>query len=69
MTARIELPGYLNDLVTALPPGGYYTVDRLIDNHTLLPFYPHSAGFKPVGSISGKPPPGSGECAAVLRSN
>jgi hypothetical protein len=33
---RVDLPGHLNDLVTALPPGGYYTVDRLIDNHTLL---------------------------------
>ncbi len=37
--ARIELPGHLNDLVTALPPESYYTVDRLIDNHTLLPFF------------------------------
>ncbi|MEP0791961.1 TnsD family transposase [Funiculus sociatus GB2-C1] len=39
IVARVELPGHLNDLVTALPPGGYYTVDRLIENHTLLPFY------------------------------
>ncbi|MEP0885407.1 TniQ family protein [Trichocoleus sp. ST-U3] len=39
IVARVELPGHLNDLVTGLPPGGYYTVDRLIDNHTLLPFY------------------------------
>jgi hypothetical protein len=39
ITTRIELPGNLNDLVTALPPEGYYTVDRLIDNHRLLPFY------------------------------
>jgi hypothetical protein len=38
-SARIELPGHLNNLVTALPAGGYYTVDRLIDNHTLLPFF------------------------------
>lgn len=36
---RIELPGHLNDFVTALPSEGYYTVDRLIDNHTLLPFF------------------------------
>lgn len=39
IVAGVDLPGHLNDLVTALPPGGYYTVDRLIDNHTLLPFY------------------------------
>jgi hypothetical protein len=37
--AAVDLPGHLNDLVTALPPGGYYTIDHLIDNHTLLPFY------------------------------
>ncbi len=37
--ARVELLGHLNNLVTALPPESYYTVDRLIDNHTLLPFF------------------------------
>jgi Tn7-like transposition protein D/TniQ protein len=35
----IALPSNLNHLISALPPGHRYTVDRLIDAHTLLPFY------------------------------
>ena len=37
--AAIHLPSHLGYLVDALPPGHRYTVDRLIDEHTLLPFY------------------------------
>jgi hypothetical protein len=35
----IDLPTRLEYLTTALPPGHRYTVDYLIDRHTLLPFY------------------------------
>ncbi len=34
-----DLPNRLADLVAALPPGHALTVDRLIDEHTLYPFY------------------------------
>lgn len=34
-----DLPGRLGYLVAALPPGHAYTVDWLIDQHTLFPFY------------------------------
>ena len=35
----IDLPTRLGNLVSFLPLGHRYTVERLIDNHTLLPFY------------------------------
>lgn len=35
----VDLPCYLERLVSALPTGHRITVDRLIDNRTLLPFY------------------------------
>ncbi|MBD2198574.1 MULTISPECIES: TnsD family Tn7-like transposition protein [Calothrix] len=35
----IDLPRHLNHLVSVLPKGHLYTVDILINNHTLLPFY------------------------------
>ncbi|MBW4522818.1 MAG: TnsD family transposase [Scytolyngbya sp. HA4215-MV1] len=35
----IDLPTRLAYLTTALPPGHRYTVDYLLDKHTLLPFY------------------------------
>jgi hypothetical protein len=35
----IALPSNLNHLISVLPPGHRYTVDQLIDEHTLLPFY------------------------------
>ena len=37
--AVIDLPAHLGNLIAALPLGHHYTVDRLIDSHTLLPFY------------------------------
>lgn len=38
ITSVIDLPCHLGHLVSALPPGHHITVDRLIDDHTLLPF-------------------------------
>lgn len=38
-TAVIDLPCRLADFVSVLPQGHRYTVKRLIDEHTLLPFY------------------------------
>ena len=35
----IALPTFLERLVSALPPGHHLTADRLMENHTLLPFY------------------------------
>jgi len=37
--AVVDLPSRLGHLVATLPPGHSYTVDQLIDDHTLLPFY------------------------------
>jgi hypothetical protein len=37
--AAVEIPWNLMHLVAALPPGNRYTVERLANNHTLLPFY------------------------------
>jgi hypothetical protein len=38
-TAVIELPCYLDHFISVLPSGHKYTVEQLIDNHTLLRFY------------------------------
>lgn len=35
----VDLPSRLGHLVERMPPGHRYTVNRLIDEHTLLPFY------------------------------
>lgn len=35
----VDLPCYLERLVSALPPGHRISADRLIDNNTLFPFY------------------------------
>jgi hypothetical protein len=37
--AAIDLPGSFGELIARLPPGHYYSIDQLIDQHTLLPFY------------------------------
>ena len=37
--AVVDLPSNLGNLVLALPPGSPYTVDRIINDHTLLPFF------------------------------
>jgi hypothetical protein len=37
--ATVGLPSNLATLVSALPPGSPYTVKRLIENHTLFPFF------------------------------
>lgn len=37
--AVVDFPGYLDELVQALPPERGFTVDRIIDEHTLLPAY------------------------------
>jgi hypothetical protein len=37
--AVIDLPTHLDNLITALPIGHRYSVEYLINNHTLLPFY------------------------------
>jgi hypothetical protein len=39
ITTAVDLPSHLSYLLSALPSGHCYTVDRLIDAHTLLPFY------------------------------
>jgi hypothetical protein len=37
--AVVDLPSNLGSLVSALPPGSPYTVERLINNHILFPFF------------------------------
>ncbi len=49
VVAAIDLPSSLNHLIAALPPGHGYSVDQLIDQHTLLPFY---APFLPPERVS-----------------
>lgn len=39
LSAIIALPSHLEYLVSHLPPTTTYTVDEIIDNHTLLPYY------------------------------
>jgi hypothetical protein len=38
-TAVVDLPGRLRNLVSQLPPGHHYNLNRLLEKHTLLPFY------------------------------
>lgn len=40
-TAIVDIPGCLNHLLRSLPPNHLYTVDELIDEHTVFPFYTH----------------------------
>lgn len=47
--ATVALPCRLEYLVTHLPPGTVYTVDKLIDEHTLLPFF---SPFLPQGRVT-----------------
>lgn len=37
--AVLDLPNRLDYLISALPPGHCYTADKLIDQHTLWPYY------------------------------
>src|SRR5690348_7267862 len=47
--ASVDLPSHIDNFVAALPPGHRYTVDKLIDHHTLLPFY---GPFLPADRLS-----------------
>ena len=38
-TAVVDLPSNLGSLASALPPGSLYTVEHLINNYTLFPFF------------------------------
>jgi hypothetical protein len=38
-TAIVDIPGRLDYLIRSLPPNHLYTVDELIDKHTIFPFY------------------------------
>lgn len=38
-TAIVDIPGRLDHLISSLPPNHLYTVDELIDKHTIFPFY------------------------------
>lgn len=44
-TAIVDLPSRINNLLSVLPLNHKYTADRLIDEHTLAPFY---APFLPI---------------------
>jgi hypothetical protein len=48
--AGVDLTGHLDHLVASLPAGHVYSVDGLINGHTLLPFY---APFLPQRQLQG----------------
>jgi hypothetical protein len=48
--AVIDLPTHLGSFIAALPKGNCYIVERLIDDHTLLPFY---SPFHPPERLEG----------------
>lgn len=39
VSASVDLPSHLDDLIRMLPPGHYFTTNRFIYEHTLFPFY------------------------------
>jgi hypothetical protein len=41
VTVAIDLPSHLGHLGAFLSPHSYYTLDNLINNHTLLPYLKH----------------------------
>lgn len=45
----VDLPGHLEHLVSGFPPGNHYSVERLIDENTLLPLY---APFLPLKRVT-----------------
>ena len=51
--AVVDLPCHLDALLAALPPQHGYTADRLIDAHTLLPFYSPFSAAKRVKRLRG----------------
>ena len=51
ITTSVDLPSHLSYLLSVLPSGHCYTVDRLIDAHTLLPFYSPFLPFERVNRI------------------
>ncbi|MFN6461027.1 MAG: TnsD family Tn7-like transposition protein [Nostoc sp. DedVER02] len=51
VTAPIDFPTHLGYLVANLPPQYCYTVDQLIDNHTLIPFYTPFYPHERINSI------------------
>lgn len=47
-SAVVDLPSRLTQFVAALPPGHPYTVNDIVDRHTMLPFY---QPFLPLGRV------------------
>ncbi|HQT61412.1 MAG TPA: TnsD family Tn7-like transposition protein [Acidiphilium sp.] len=49
VVASVDLPGHLQSLVDRLPPGSGWTVDRVIEELTLFPYY---TAFQPPGVVN-----------------
>ena len=39
ISAIVDLPNRIDYLISALPPGHFYTVDEFLDCHTMFPFF------------------------------
>lgn len=73
MSATIDLPSHLSHFVESLPPNHELTVDRLINKHSLLPFYSPFLPLERYNSVreSMKGMDGSAihKCAGITPSN
>ena len=49
--AVVDLPSRLGTLIERMPPGHIYTIDYLIDYHTLLPYYAPFLAIEEVQQI------------------
>ena len=50
-SAIVGFPNHLQHLLSTFPPGHLYTLEQLIDNHTLLPFHQPFLPFERVNLI------------------
>jgi hypothetical protein len=68
--ATVDLPAHINYLAGMLPPGRLYTCERLLSQHTLLPYYapflPGSRTARLSASMRGSEYPGVKMSAAVV---
>ncbi len=64
--AVVDLPSRLDHLIAVLPHGHHFTVDRFIDEHTLLPFY--AAFLSPERLTRVRSEMRQSSCRAVARS-
>src|SRR5262249_32669730 len=64
--AVVDMPSRPDSLIASLPPGHGYTVDRFIDEHTLLPFYAAFFPPKRVARVRAEMRQSSGQAKAHI---